>query len=125
MTDPNQRPAGPPLSEAEDQQYATLATFLNIIPLIPALIFYFAFGTRGPKIAEQSKENLNWTINITAILIICWILTALPVLNILAVLWGLIYAAAEIVNIVFSIIGGIAVSNGQLYRYPMNIRWIK
>jgi hypothetical protein len=48
---PQPQPAAP-FSEAEDKQYATLATFLNIILLIPALIFYFAFKDRGPRIAD-------------------------------------------------------------------------
>jgi hypothetical protein len=117
----NPQPAAP-FTEAEDQQYSTLATFLNIIVLIPGLIFYFAFGQRGQKISVQSKENLNWTINVTAIFIICWILSVIPLINIL---FWLVYVVVAILNLVFSIIGGIAVSRGESYRYPANIRWIK
>jgi hypothetical protein len=124
MTDPTPQPAGAaPFTEAEDKQYSTLATFLNIILLIPALIFYFAFGNRGPKIKEQSKENLNWTINATGAYIILIILNIIPIIGLL---FSLLALAVLIVNLIFAIIGGLAVSNtGNPYRYPFNIRWIK
>jgi uncharacterized Tic20 family protein len=136
MTDPTpaQQPAAQPaapFTAAEDKQYSSLATFLNIIPLIPALIFFFAFKDRGPLIKEQSKENLNWTINVSALVIIIQILSAIftiiPLLGlIIAVLLGIVLWALLIVNLVFAIIGGLHVNNtGTSYRYPVNIRWIK
>jgi uncharacterized Tic20 family protein len=120
---PQPQPAAP-FTEAEDKQYATLATFLNIIPLIPALIFYFGFKDRGPRIGEQSKENLNWTINIVVIFIACWILGLIPFVGI--IFW-LLYLAAAIINLIFSIIGGVQLSGGQVtnYRYPFAVRVIK
>jgi uncharacterized Tic20 family protein len=120
MTDPTPQPAqSAPFTAAEDKQYATLATYLNIILLIPGLIFYFVFKDRGPMIAAQSKENLNWTINATGALIIAAILLIIPFLG------GLLYAAVLIVNLVFSIIGGTKVNNGEFYKYPFGIRFIK
>lgn len=128
---PQPQPAAP-FTEAEDKQYAVLATFLNIILLIPALIFYFAFKDRGPRIAEQSKENLNWTINITVIAVAAWILQVIfafiPFVGwVIALLLGLVAWAALIVNLIFSIIGGVRLSNGQVasYRYPFAVRIIK
>jgi uncharacterized Tic20 family protein len=120
---PQPQPAAP-FSEAEDKQYTTLATFLNIILLIPALIFYFAFKDRGPRIAEQSKENLNWTINICVIAIACFILGLIPFIGFL---FWIIYFAALVVNLIFSIIGGVQLSGGQktTYRYPFAVRVIK
>ncbi len=127
MTEPAPQAPAPqpaaPFTEAEDKQYATLATFLNIILLIPALIFYFAFKDRGPKIGEQSKENLNWTINATGALIICIILQVIPFIGLLFLL---LYLAVLILNLIFSILGGVKVnSTGELYRYPFAIRFIK
>jgi uncharacterized protein len=127
MTDPTPQPAAAaPFTEAEDKQYATLATFLNIILLIPALIFYFAFGNRGPKIKEQSKENLNWTINITVLYVVLLIIGTATLLIGIGFLFTLIAWLLLIVNLIFAIIGGVQVSNtGTPYRYPVNIRWIK
>jgi len=127
MTEPTPAPQPvAPFTDAEDKQYTTLATFRNIILLIPALIFYFAFGNRGPKIKEQSKENLNWTINVTGLFIILEILSViLSFTLIVPLLFGLLVWALLIINLIFSIIGGIKNNNGELYRYPINIRWIK
>ncbi|MES2171689.1 MAG: DUF4870 domain-containing protein [Actinomycetota bacterium] len=134
MTEPTPAPAAQPaapFTEAEDKQYSTLATFLNIILLVPALVFYFGFRTRGPKIGEQSKENLNWTINVTGIwivaLILSIILTLIPFVGwIIGILLTLVIWAVLIVNLIFSILGGVKLNGtGETYRYPVNIRWIK
>jgi uncharacterized protein len=126
MTDPTPQPAAPqaaPFTEAEDKQYSTLATFLNIILLIPGLIFYFAFANRGPKIGAQSKENLNWTITVTGAYIICLILQIIPFIGLL---FFLVALAIGVVNLIFSIIGGVKVSNtGEFYKYPFSLKLIK
>lgn len=126
MTDPTPQPAAAPaapFTEAEDKQYSTLATFLNIILLIPGLIFYFAFASRGPKIGAQSKENLNWTITVTGAYIILLILGIIPFLGILFVILAWLVGVA---NLVFSIIGGVKVSNtGEFYKYPFSLKLIK
>jgi uncharacterized Tic20 family protein len=126
MTDPTPQPAAAPaapFTEAEDKQYSTLATFLNIILLIPGLIFYFAFACRGPKIGAQSKENLNWTITVTGAYIILLILGIIPFLGILFVILAWLVGVA---NLVFSIIGGVKVSNtGEFYKYPFSLKLIK
>lgn len=129
MTDPAapqpQQPApAAPFTEAEDKQYTVLATFLNIILLIPALIFFFAFKDRGPRISAQAKENLNWTINITVIAIAALILSVIPFVGLIFLL---VYFAALIVNLIFSIIGGVKLNGNevQTYKYPFAVRIIK
>ena len=132
MTEP--APAAPqpaaPLTEAEDKQWASFAHFGNIILLVPALIIYLVFKDRGPKVAVEGKEALNWTINVTAIVVIGNILNLIlgfiPVIGwIIALLLTLVIWAVIIVNIIFAIMGGVKVNGGGSYRYPINIRWIK
>ncbi|MFC5501869.1 DUF4870 domain-containing protein [Lysinimonas soli] len=132
MTEP--APAAPqpaaPLTEAEDKQWASFAHFGNIILLLPALIIYLVFKDRGPKVAVEGKEALNWTINVTGIIIagniVNLILGFIPVVGwILALLITLVIWAVIIVNIIFAILGGVKVNGGGSYRYPVNIRWIK
>jgi len=130
MTDPSQpQPAQPapsaPFTAAEDKQYSTLATFLNIILLIPGLIFYFAFKDRGPMINAQSKENLNWTITATGAYIILLIVGTATLFIGIGLLFELLAWAVAIVNLIFSIIGGIKVNNGELYKYPFSIKFVK
>ena len=124
MTEP--APAAPqpaaPLTEAEDKQWASFAHFGNIILLIPALIIYLVFKDRGPKVAVEGKEALNWTINVTALWIIFEILSVIPFLGIIFLILAF---ALAVVNIIFAILGGVKVNGGGSYRYPVNIRWIK
>ena len=124
MTQP--APAAPqpaaPLTEAEDKQWASFAHFGNIILLVPALIIYLVFKDRGPKVAVEGKEALNWTINVTALYIIFFILSFIPFVGLITVILNL---ALGVVNIIFAILGGVKVNGGGSYRYPVNIRWIK
>ncbi|UFS60748.1 DUF4870 domain-containing protein [Subtercola endophyticus] len=122
--------AGAPLSAADDKLWASLAHFGNIILLIPALIIYLVFKDRGPLVNHESKEALNWTINVTGAIvvinIVSTILGFIPFIGgILALLLSLVWIAILIVNLVFAIIGGVRVNGGGTYRYPFNYRWIK
>lgn len=128
--EPHHSAVASPITPAEDAQWAMLSHFLNIILLIPALIIYLIFKDRGQRVAVESKEALNWTINITGIVIVANILNVIlsfiPVLNIIAwIVLTLLIFAAVILNIIFAIIGGMRVKDGGSYRYPMNYRWIK
>jgi len=126
---PAAQPAAP-LTEAEDKQWASFAHFGNIILLVPALIIYLVFKDRGPKVAVEGKEALNWTINVTGIVVIGNILSLIlgfiPVIGwIIGLLITLVIWAVIIVNVIFAILGGVKVNGGGSYRYPVNIRWIK
>ena len=128
MTEP--APAAPqpaaPLTEAEDKQWASFAHFGNIILLIPALIIYLVFKERGPKVAVEGKEALNWTINVTGAFIILQVLSLITAFTIfLPLIIGILVFALIIVNVIFAILGGVKVNGGGSYRYPVNIRWIK
>ena len=135
MSDPNATPpyqptAGALLSPADDKLWASLAHFGNIILLIPALIIYLVFKDRGALVNQEGKEALNWTINVTGIIIVINILSGIlgliPFVGlILGLLLTLIWVAVLIVNLVFAIIGGVRVNGGGTYRYPFNYRWIK
>ncbi|GGF40701.1 DUF4870 domain-containing protein [Subtercola lobariae] len=137
MSDPNATPpyqpqsaAGAPLSAADDKLWASLAHFGNIILLIPALIIYLVFKDRGALVNQESKEALNWTINVTGAIIVINILSTIfgfiPFVGaILGLLLTLVWVAVLIVNLVFAIIGGVRVNGGGTYRYPFNYRWIK
>lgn len=134
MTEPTPPAAAPqpaaPLTADEDKLWASLAHFLNIILLIPALIIYLVFGPRGARTKVEGKEALNWTINVTAAVIILNIVSAIfgfiPFVGvIIALLLGILVWALLVVNLIFAIIGGVKVNGGGSYRYPVNIRWIK
>ena len=130
MSDPIATGPAAPLSAHDDRLWASLAHFGNIIPLLPALIIHLVFKDRGALVRQESTEALNWTINVTAIVVIGNILSTvlgyIPFIGgILGLLIGLVLFAVVVVNLVFAIIGGVRVNSGGTYRYPVNYRWIK
>jgi uncharacterized protein len=132
MTEPAPPPAAPaaPLSEAEDKQWASFAHFGNILSFVAPLIIWLIFKDRGAKTNVEGKEALNWGINVAGLLvansILGLILGFIPVVGLIWVFLGpLIWIAIVVLNVIFSIMGGIKVNGGGSYRYPVNIRWIK
>ncbi|RFA21811.1 DUF4870 domain-containing protein [Subtercola boreus] len=130
MSDPMAAKPAAPLSAQDDKLWASLAHFGNIILLVPALVIHLVFKDRGRLVRQESTEALNWTINVTGIVvagnILSAILTYIPFVGgIIALLIGLVIWLVVIVNLVFAIIGGVRVNGGGAYRYPINYRWIK
>ena len=132
MTEPAQPPAAPqpPLTEAEDKQWASFAHFGNIVGLLAPLIIWLIFKDRGTKTNTEGKEALNWAITfvigIFALVILGIIFGFIPVLNLIwAILSIFIWLALIAVNIIFAIMGGTKVNGGGSYRYPFALRFIK
>jgi uncharacterized Tic20 family protein len=135
MADPTPAPPAPsgPLPEAEDRQWASFAHFGNIIGLVPALVIWLLLKDRGTRTSVEGKEALNWIINITAVVIVLWVVFVLfeviaiplPPVAILADLVGLLILAVYVSNVIFAIMAGSRVYKGGSYRYPINIRWIR
>lgn len=87
--------------------------------IIAPLIVWQIKKDDHPFIDEHGKEALNFQISIG-------IYAFVSVLLIFVFCVGaLLLAAVEIVNIVFLLIAGIKANNGESYRYPLCIRFIK
>lgn len=141
MTEATPQPAAPaaPLTPAEDKQWASFAHFGGILGFLPALIIFLVFKDRGALTKQESKEALNWQIT--------WIAANIVLAIIIAIISGALSAAANfqnlgmilgvlgllsfigwlpyLINVVFSIIGGVKVNGGGAYRYPFAFRLIK
>ncbi len=139
MTDatPTPQPAAQPvpaapLSPADDKQWASFAHFGGVLGILPSLIIFLVFKDRGTLTKQESKEALNWQITFTAGVIVLSILNAIvSVILWSAGLWaisgivGWLIFAAWVLNIVFSIMGGVKVQQGGAYRYPFAVRLVK
>ncbi len=84
---------------------------------IPALIIYL-LKTDDSYLADQSKEALNWAITVVIGVALAWVLC-------LILIGFLMLPAIGILNVVFCIMGVVAVSSGKLYRVPFALRLIK
>ncbi|TXN32849.1 DUF4870 domain-containing protein [Lacisediminihabitans profunda] len=131
MTEPTPQPMAPqpaaPLTAAEDKQWASFAHFGGVLWFLPALIIFLVFKDRGTLTRQESKEALNWQITWIGawiVLQILWVIMA-AVFFPIALLIGFLQFALYVVNIIFSILGGVKVNGGGSYRYPVALRLIK
>ncbi|OIH94941.1 MULTISPECIES: DUF4870 domain-containing protein [unclassified Curtobacterium] len=124
-----QQPGGPefppgyrlpePMRPEDQRLWATLthvgAIFSNFI--VP-LVAYLVLRDRGQFVREHTRNALNFHITMGIAYLVSSIL--------IFVLIGLVLLPiVAVVTIVFSIIAAIAANQGQLYRYPLAIEFIK
>lgn len=109
----------PAVPSKDDCNLAMLAHLLGIFTgFIGALILWIIKKDESSFVGENAKEALNFQIT----LIIGYVVSMILAIILIGVLflWVL-----YIVNIVFSIIGAIAASKGELYKYPFAFRLVK
>lgn len=112
-------PAAPaPAPAGQDAQNAMLVHLGGILfGFIPGLVVWLTVRGRRTLLEDQSLEALNFQITITAIYIAGFILGFVfpnPVVFI-----------GMVLNLVFSIIAGLAAKDGRAYRYPGILRLVK
>ena len=107
-------PLSPPTSDER-----TLAILCHVLALffwiIPPLIIYLIKKDESAYVTAHARESLNFQLTMS----IAGIVLFLTLIGIL-LLWVL-----AIIVVVLVIIATIRASENKLYRYPMNIRFIK
>lgn len=99
-----------------------LAALLPVVPVfggaIGALIIWQIKKEDFPFVDEQGKEALNFQISILIYLLVAGILC-------FACVGFILLPAVVVFDIVFLIIAAVKANNGEHYRYPLCIRFIK
>jgi hypothetical protein len=119
--------AGPPLSEADDRQWASFAHLGGILSFLPALIIWLVFKDRGRLTNTEGKEALNFQITLAigyvAISVLSTIIAVFTfgIGGLLSGLTGVLW----VVGVIFSIMGFLQAKDGRNYRYPFALRLIK
>jgi uncharacterized protein len=85
---------------------------------IPALVIYLTKGNESPFVRDQSREALNFQISVAIGYVVSFVLWLILVGILLTIAIG-------IGATVLAIMAAIASNNGQPYRYPVNIRFLK
>jgi uncharacterized protein len=115
----------PPLTEAEDKQWASFAHFGGVLGILPSLIIWLIFKDRGAKTNVEGKEALNFQITVTILQVILYILGTILAIVFIGFLFYFLAFLVWVAMVVFSIIGGVKVNGGGSYRYPVSVRLIK
>ena len=98
---------------------ALLGLFFHFLGHIfgPLIVWLLKRGD-APEIDAHGKESLNFQLSMliydAAAAILCFVLIGIPIL---IVLW--------VLNTVLVIVASIKASDGELFRYPLTIRFIK
>jgi len=98
---------------------ALLGLFFHFLGhIFGPLIVWLAKRGESAEIDAHGKESLNFQLSMliydAVAVILCFVLIGIPIL---IGLW--------ILNIILIIIASIKASEGQLYRYPLTIRFLK
>jgi len=124
---PPQGPPAPPqnpygqsqqLSPSDEKLWSTLVHIGGIFfSFVPALLGYLILKDKGPFVREHTATALNFQITM-AIAYVVGIVTTFIVIGIF------ILIAVWILVIVFSIIAAVKANQGQLYSYPLTIKFV-
>lgn len=90
--------------------------------IIAPLVIWLIKKNEDKFVDEQGKEALNFQITLIIAAVIGFILTILVITMCVGIP---LLAATGICNLIFCIMGAVKANNGESYRYPVNIRFIK
>lgn len=103
----------------DDKTWAILSHVLTFVGgFIAPLVIYLIKKDESPYVRHHAAEALNFQLSILIYAIVSMIL-------ILVLIGILLILAVAIGALVFTIIAAIAASNGEEYRYPLTIRFVK
>ncbi len=108
-----------PLSQSDERLWAMLAHLSELVfAIVAPLLIMVILGKRSAFVEDQAKEALNFQIT----LLIATFVAALS----LFVLVGIVLLPLVIIGgVVFAIMAAIKSYGGELYRYPLTIRFVK
>lgn len=112
-------PQALPLTPGEDRRWATMAHFVSLAGFLPSLIIHLVYRDRGPFTAQESREAFNFTLPLSALILISFVLGFIPAIgwafSLLAVLLWLVMT-------IFGMVAGVQVNKGRPYLYKFNLR---
>lgn len=112
-----EQPAYTPTSD--DRTAAVLAHLLTLVcGFIAPLVIYLVKKDESQYVSEHAKESLNFQIT----LFIGYIIGFITLIILIGIL---ILMVIGIVHLVLVIVATIRASENKMYRYPVNIRFIK
>jgi uncharacterized protein len=108
-----------PLSPADEKTWSILVHLGGIVfAWLAPLIGYIVLKDRGPFVRAHTVTALNFQLT----LMIAYVVGAISSLFIVGIF---VLLAAAVVGVVFSVIAAVAASNGQYYRYPLAIDFVR
>jgi uncharacterized Tic20 family protein len=102
----------------DERTWSLLAHIGSIIlGFLAPLVVMLVKGNESPTVRTHSVESLNFQITVLIAYVVSWILAFLLIGFLLV---GLVW----IVSLIFSIMGAMAASRGEPYKYPFALRLV-
>ena len=118
------RPAGPPMSPDQERLWGMLAHLLSFVAaylalgFVAPLVVLLVFGPRSAYVRAHAVESLNFNLS--------WLLYAVVGGILLIVGIGLlILIALGLAYLVLVVIASVRANNGEFFRYPLTIRFMR
>jgi len=113
------QPGVAPVSESDEKTWGIISHIsIPFFGFIGPLIAYLVYKDRSVWLKQVTTEALNFSILYSIAYVVSVILTSVVIG---LILWPLVFIAA----LIFCIMGTIAASKHEFYKYPVNIRFIK
>ena len=90
----------------------------------PLIIYLIKKDEGDPFVRDQAAEALNFNLSFFIYLAVGSIVTFVLILVLIGLLLLPLLAAMIVAWVVFVIIGAVRANNGELYRYPLTIRFV-
>lgn len=97
---------------------AAFAVFVVPVPVVGPLVVWLLKREEHPYIDEQGKEAVNFNISVL-------IYTIVSALLILIAIGVVLLAVVGIAWFVLTIIAAVRTANGEEYRYPATMRFVR
>jgi uncharacterized protein len=121
-------PGGPPgqqpLAPDQERLWAMLAHLLSFVAaylflgFVAPLVVMLVFGPRSAYVRAHAVESLNFNLS--------WLLYAIVAVILIVIGIGiLILIALGIAYVVLIVIASIRANNGEFFRYPLTIRFVR
>ena len=120
---PGGPPGQPPLRQDQERLWAMLAHLLSFVAayialgFLAPLVVLLVFGQRSGYVRAHAVESLNfnltWLLYAVVAVILAFLLIGIPIL-----------IALGIAYVILVIVASVRANNGELYRYPLTIRFI-
>ena len=117
-------PGQRPLSPDQERLWGMLAHLLSFVAaylflgFVAPLIVLLVFGQRSPFVRANAVESLNFNLTWLLYGIIGVILALLLIGIVILIVLGIAY-------LVLVIIASVRANNGEVYRYPLTIRFVR
>jgi uncharacterized protein len=136
-------PTAPPLSPAEEKQWAMLTHLISLFAgILPAIIFWVIYRDRGPFVRAHTTTEFNLQLTVAAVSVLGFVLCFVPFFTTIATTstpqspgmppaFGLFFVGyflilgVKLVAFVMGIVASVAASKGKHYRYKGVIQFVR